>query len=72
MAAELSNSSGAVTASHPETDLPEHSAGVRFGKELLLATRPFAKESATKSWRLVISTFALLIATLVCAGSVHW
>ncbi|CAH0355855.1 fatty acid desaturase [Aquabacterium sp. CECT 9606] len=55
-----------------KTDLPEHSADVRIGKALLLATRPFAEESRGKSRWLVISTFVLLFAALVCAGVVRW
>jgi omega-6 fatty acid desaturase (delta-12 desaturase) len=51
-------------------DLPEHSADVRLGLELLLATRPFATESVPKSWWYVSSTFALMIAALAGAGLV--
>lgn len=43
------------------------------GKQLILATRPFAKEDRTKSWVLTISTLFILIAFLV--GTVynfHW
>lgn len=50
------------------SDLPEHSAEIRVGRDLLRATRPFANEIVTKSWWYVSSTFALLIATLVAAG----
>ena len=53
-------------------DLPEPSAGIRVGKELVLATRPFAREYAEKSWRYVISTFVLMIAALVGAGMAPW
>lgn len=66
------HSAAQVAEPQQETDLPKHSAGVRVGKALLLATRPFAQESVGKSWRLVLSTFALLIAALVCAGAVRW
>ena len=52
--------------------LPESSAGVRIGKELLEATRPFAQESVSRSWGYVISTFALMIAALVGAGMAPW
>ncbi len=46
--------------------------GKRTGKELLNATRPFAKESVARSWWYVISTFALMIAALVGAGMAAW
>lgn len=49
-------------------DLPEHSADVRLGLDLVRATRPFANEIVTKSWWYVSSTFALMIAALVGAG----
>ena len=49
-------------------DLPEHSADIRLGLDLLRATRPFAHEIATKSWWYVSSTFALMIAALAGAG----
>ena len=55
-----------------EPDLAEASAGIRIGKQLVLATRPFARESAARSWRYVISTFVLMIATLVGAGMAPW
>ena len=50
------------------TDLPKASAEVRMGRELLLATRPFAVESVAKSWWHVGSTFVLLVAVLTGAG----
>lgn len=43
------------------------------GKQLILATKPFAKENRAKSWLYTISTFIILIALLV--GTVynfHW
>ncbi len=52
--------------------LPEHSAGIRIGKELLAATNPFAVESVPRSWREVGTTFVLLIAALTGAGLVPW
>ena len=55
-----------------EETLPEHSAGIRIGKELLKATRPFAVESVSKSWWHVGSTFILMIAALVGTGMVSW
>ena len=56
----------------PDPGMAEHSAGVRIGKALLLATLPFARESAARSWRCVISTFALMIAALAAAGMAPW
>ncbi len=55
-----------------EADIPEHSAGLRVGRELLKATAPFANESRTKSWRLVITVFTLLLVSLVAAGMAPW
>lgn len=52
--------------------LPEHSAGVRIGQELMKATMPFASEQASKSWWYVGSTFTLMIAALIGAGMVPW
>ena len=52
--------------------MPEQSAEVQIGKELLVATRPFANESVSRSWRQVISTFILMIAALVGAGMAPW
>ena len=51
-----------------ESDLPEHSADVRLGRDLLQATRAFASESAARSWWHVGSTFALMITALTGAG----
>ena len=52
--------------------LPEHSAGIRIGQELLKATRPFTAESTSKSWWHVGLTFILMIAALVGAGVLPW
>ena len=52
--------------------MPEPSAGIRIGKELVQATRPFARESVAASWRYVISTFILMIAALAAAGMAPW
>jgi len=49
-----------------------HSADLRVDRELLAATKPFAKESKSKSWRLVISVFFLLFASLIAAGTAPW
>jgi omega-6 fatty acid desaturase (delta-12 desaturase) len=48
--------------------LPEHSADIRMGHELLQATEPFASESSLKSWWYVISTFSLMLVSLAGAG----
>lgn len=55
-----------------DTSLPEHSAGIRLGRELLAATKPFAEESVAKSWWCVGSTFTLMVAALTAAGVVNW
>jgi omega-6 fatty acid desaturase (delta-12 desaturase) len=52
----------------PDGDLPEASAGVRIGRELMKATAAFAAESLAKSWWHVGSVFVLLGATLAGAG----
>jgi omega-6 fatty acid desaturase (delta-12 desaturase) len=36
------------------------------GKQLILATKPFAKEDRSKSWRYTLSTLLILIASQVC------
>ena len=59
-------------AARQDAGLPEHSADIQLGRELLLATRPFAMESVPKSWWYVSSTFALLITTLAAAGLAPW
>lgn len=46
----------------------ETSADVRIGRELLKATAPYAVESVGRSWRLVASTFALLIGSMCGAA----
>lgn len=45
-----------------------HSAGIHADRKIFDATRPFARESVAKSWWLVLSTFALMIALLTAAG----
>lgn len=55
-----------------ESALPEHSAGLRVGRELLVATKPFARESRMKSWWYVGTTMAAMIAALVAAGMASW
>ena len=58
---------------HPQDrSLPEHSAGIRVGRELLKATEPFAVESVPKSWWYVGSTFTLMIVALTGAGLAPW
>jgi acyl-lipid omega-6 desaturase (Delta-12 desaturase) len=60
------------TATPTETQLPEHSAGIRMGRDLLLATRPFAVESRARSWWHVSSTYALMTGALAGAGLASW
>lgn len=55
-----------------DSSLPEHSAGLRVGRELLQATKPFVEESAAKSWWYVGSTFVLMFASLTAAGLIAW
>jgi hypothetical protein len=50
----------------------EHSAGVRMGRELLEATRPFASEIKQKSQWCVVSTSVLTITILDGAGLATW
>jgi omega-6 fatty acid desaturase (delta-12 desaturase) len=64
---------GIMPAASPDDQvLPEHSAQVRMGRELLLATRPFASERVATSWWQVGSTFFLLIGSLAAAGLLAW
>lgn len=55
----------------PDPGLPEHSAGIRMGRELLAATKPFAQESVATSWWCVGSTFTLMAAALTLAGVIE-
>lgn len=58
---------------HPEAQaIPEHSAGIRIGPELMKATAPFASESVARSWWHVSTTFILVIAALTGAGMAPW
>jgi omega-6 fatty acid desaturase (delta-12 desaturase) len=50
------------------SELPEHSADIRLGRELLRATVPFATEFVRQSWWQVLSTFSLLVLALIGAG----
>jgi omega-6 fatty acid desaturase (delta-12 desaturase) len=59
-------------SNRPEAEIPEHSAGIRMGRELLRATLPFAVESVAESWWHVGSTFCLMIAALTGAALVAW
>jgi omega-6 fatty acid desaturase (delta-12 desaturase) len=56
------------SANPVDPGLPEHSAGIRFGRELLQATQPFAVESVARSWWEVLSILVLVIAALTAAG----
>ncbi|WLQ16330.1 fatty acid desaturase [Hahella aquimaris] len=55
-----------------DSALPEHSADIRIGKELLIATQPFAREIRSTSWKHVSTTFILLFVVLTCAGLAPW
>ncbi len=55
-----------------DDSLPEHSEGIRVGRELLAATKPYVEKSAAKSWWYVGSTFVLMIAALTAAGVAPW
>jgi len=48
------------------------STGLRSGKDLIKATVPFAEKSVATSWWHVISTFTLLLVSLVGAGVAPW
>lgn len=64
---------GRIFRDQGDSDSPEHSAGIRIGRELLKATVPFAAESRRKSWWYVLSTLALLLAALTGAAlSAGW
>jgi omega-6 fatty acid desaturase (delta-12 desaturase) len=52
--------------------IEEAESGQRTGRALFKATVPFAVESETKSWLLVGSTFAVLLASLVGAALAPW
>ena len=54
------------------SSLPEHSADIRVGLELLQATKPYIEESSAQSWWYVGSAFGLMIAALAAAGAVPW
>jgi len=55
-----------------DPEFPEHSAGLRVGRELLAATIPYAQESKAKSWWHVATTFGLMIAVLTGAALASW
>lgn len=44
----------------------------RTGRELLVATRPFAEESCLRSWWNVASTFLALLTALTIASVIQW
>ncbi|MGZ5625761.1 MAG: fatty acid desaturase family protein [Methylobacter sp.] len=68
--AQLNDETG--DAPHQDKDIPNHSAGIRIGPELLKATAPFAVESVARSWWYVGSTFVMLIAALLGSGMASW
>ena len=45
---------------------------MRKGKELILATKPFAKEDRAKSWTAMLSTFLLLVGLNILALTAPW
>lgn len=49
-------------------DNPEASSGARTGRDVLKATLPFTVESVATSWWVVISTFVLLLGSLIGAA----
>lgn len=55
-----------------DSELPEHSAGIRIGPALMKATLPFTTEHTAKSWWYVCSTFTLMIVVLTGAGMAPW
>lgn len=57
-----------MSASPASETTPLHSAGIQAGRDIFDSTRAFAQESPAQSWRLVLSTFALMIALLIAAG----
>jgi hypothetical protein len=65
---DVNVSSGTEMSVPPALKYVEHSAGVRMGRELLEATRPFACEIKRKSRWYVISTFVPTITVLAGAG----
>ncbi|MDE1463388.1 fatty acid desaturase family protein [Spartinivicinus poritis] len=61
-----------ITNSSDTFELPEHSADIRVGRDLIAATVPFAKESRVKSWWHVGVTLSLMIIVLAFAGAAPW
>ncbi|MDO6705113.1 fatty acid desaturase [Photobacterium sp. 1_MG-2023] len=55
-----------------DSEEPQHSAGIRVGKDLLKATKNFTEESPATSWWYVISTFLFMMAALAVAGIVEF
>lgn len=55
-----------------DTNSPEHSEGIRVGRALLAATKPYVEQSSATSWRHVGTAFLLMIATLTAAGVIAW
>jgi omega-6 fatty acid desaturase (delta-12 desaturase) len=69
---DVNVSSGIEMSVPPALQYRERSAGVRMGRELLEATRPFASEIKRKSRWYVISTVVLTITVLAGAGYASW
>ncbi|MFO7529085.1 MAG: fatty acid desaturase [Marinobacter sp.] len=55
-----------------DNSIPPHSEGIRTGRELLAATKPYIEKSAATSCWYVGSTFGLMIAALTAAGVIPW
>lgn len=51
---------------------PESKSPQRSGKEIIKATKPFAQEDRSRSWRLVGTTLALLMMLLAGAALAPW
>lgn len=60
------------TFQESDNSFPEHSEGIRVGRELLKATQPYVEKSTAQSWWHVGSTFVLMLASLTAAGLIQW
>jgi len=61
-----------TAAIEPQPQQQKQSVGVRMGREILNATKPFAVEKRMESWWQAGSTFILMIAALLTAGMLPW